>query len=343
MKIILLLLITPISIFGQYTIQNNTSSVTILPNSIQTLKTNDTDTTNVAMGKDALKNNISTVTSNWGYYNVAIGFNSLYKTGSSIFSQAASNTAIGKGALYNNTIGSNNIAIGNDAGHDADDSDKLYITPYRSTFPLIWGDFKNHLLGFNGYLGIQTKTPADVLHIHDYLYPRSYARFTSTLSGSTEPNGLRIGISELNNGEIINYENNSLIFGTNALKRMTIAANGNVGINTELPNAQLDVNGFTKLGSDAPKIKLKKLTGTTKNFEGGNTLFLHELTPSKIIAINVLVEYSLDSTIPHGYTISNGYEFHFFQVSQYIVITTKTGNSSNILGKPIKILITYEE
>jgi hypothetical protein len=38
-----------------------------------------------------------------------------------------------------------------------------------------------------------------------------------------------------------------------------------VGIGTTNPNATLEVNGFSKLGADAPAIKVKKLTGTTAN------------------------------------------------------------------------------
>ena len=34
---------------------------------------------------------------------------------------------------------------------------------------------------------------------------------------------------------------------------------GYIGVNTTAPQAALDINGFTKLGSDAPKIKFKKL------------------------------------------------------------------------------------
>ena len=40
-------------------------------------------------------------------------------------------------------------------------------------------------------------------------------------------------------------------------------SNNNVGIGSGTPAAKLEVNGYTKLGSDAPAIRVKKLTGTT--------------------------------------------------------------------------------
>ncbi|RPI78060.1 MAG: hypothetical protein EHM45_06865 [Desulfobacteraceae bacterium] len=48
-------------------------------------------------------------------------------------------------------------------------------------------------------------------------------------------------------GYILNQENGALHIGTNNIERMTILANGNVGINTPNPEKTLDVNGSARL------------------------------------------------------------------------------------------------
>lgn len=56
------------------------------------------------------------------------------------------------------------------------------------------------------------------------------------------------------------------------------AINSRVGIGTSTPAATLEVNGYTKLGSDAPAapaIKMIKLTGTTAATQGGNQEAFH--------------------------------------------------------------------
>lgn len=103
-------------------------------------------------------------------------------------------------------------------------------------------------------------------------------------------------------------------------------------------------NGFTKLGYDAPAIKIKKLTGTTSSTQGGSVSISHNLDDSKILSINVMVDYlNSASYIPASYNGNPGFEYDWFSDNGVIVVMNKVGNSSGILSKPIKILITYEE
>jgi hypothetical protein len=116
-----------------------------------------------------------------------------------------------------------------------------------------------------------------------------------------------------------------------------------VGIGTPAPQATLEVDGYTMLGNTAPKIQMKKLTGTTSATQGTSISIAHGLTSSKIIAVAVLVEYASNSFIHHSYQFNTGYEFNFFITATTISIANVAANSGNILSKPFKILITYEQ
>jgi trimeric autotransporter adhesin len=94
--------------FAQSTvIQNNSTSVTITPNSITSQ--HPASGTNVAVGADALKFNqiLPTGTTLGGIQNTAIGYQALYNNTSS-----DNNTALGYQALFSNTTGRTNLGLG---------------------------------------------------------------------------------------------------------------------------------------------------------------------------------------------------------------------------------------
>ena len=105
----------------------------------------------------------------------------------------------------------------------------------------------------------------------------------------------------------------------------------------------LNVDGFSKLGSDAPIVKMKKLTGTTNASEGGETIITHGLTASKIISVTVMVAASANFVIHESYVNDIEYQFNWYLTSTDVRVYNAPGNSGNILSKPIKILITYEQ
>jgi hypothetical protein len=109
-------------------------------------------------------------------------------------------------------------------------------------------------------------------------------------------------------------------------------------------NNALDVNGFSKLGADAPAVKVKKLTGTTGAAQGDIIPISHGLTSTKILSITVLVQFEANGQyVPHSYTNTNGYQFDFFSDATNIQIRNHPTNSGQILSKPIKVMITYEQ
>ena len=108
-------------------------------------------------------------------------------------------------------------------------------------------------------------------------------------------------------------------------------------------NGDVSVNGFTKLGATAPSIKILKLTGNTATTQGASVPIVHGLTPSKILQVSVMVEYLSNSYICQGYTTNTGYEYEWYINGGTLYLINKALNSANILNKPYKILITYEQ
>jgi|GEM_PF-1881277 len=98
-------------------------------------------------------------------FNTCIG----YRTGYSL-TEGYSNAALGRDALYSNSIGAYNVALGNlagysalgshnvflgnNAGYNETGSNKLYIDNSNSDTPLIYGEFDNDLIQINGILDI---------------------------------------------------------------------------------------------------------------------------------------------------------------------------------------------
>ena len=144
----------------------------------------------------------------------------------------------------------------------------------------------------------------------------------------------------LTNATAIGYnakvgQSNSLILGNN---------NTSVGIGTSTPAAALEVDGYTMLGSSsAPAIKTIELTGTTASSQGSVVGIAHGLTSSKIISVNVMVEYSAGNFIPASYAGSSGYEFNWYLTSSNLEVWNQTSNSGNILSKPIVVYIVYKQ
>jgi hypothetical protein len=120
-------------------------------------------------------NNIGAAATGGGYQNTAFGNKSLFSNTTGInnlaFGYAAgysktsgdANVFIGFGAGGGNLTGSGNVFIGNASGSTELGSNKLYIANSNTTTPLIYGEFDNKKLVFNGKLGINTSTfPATV-------------------------------------------------------------------------------------------------------------------------------------------------------------------------------------
>jgi len=90
-----------------------------------------------------------------GYYDLSYSGNSLFGTSAGYNTRTGGNNVmIGYRAGYSNQAGAGNVFIGKDAGYYETTSDKLYIENSLTDTPLIWGDFANDLIKFNGHVGI---------------------------------------------------------------------------------------------------------------------------------------------------------------------------------------------
>lgn len=126
--------------------------------------------------------------------------------------------------------------------------------------------------------------------------------------------------------------------------------NGTTSILDMQGNGNVKVSGFTTLGNDgtAPKIKMKKLSGTfnaNANTSGTSTNIPHGVAdPSKIITINVLGQYAgSGGYVSNSFLTSNGYQFDYQIDGVNIIVTPKQGNSASLVSQNIKVVITYEE
>ncbi len=130
-------------------------------------------------------------------------------------------------------------------------------------------------------------------------------------------------------------DENIIRFDTNAQERMTI--DGTTG--------NLTVNSYTMLGSDAPVIKMKKVTGTTGATEGSITNIAHGLPDiSKIIGLQVLVTQSTENNrVPPSLKGVVEHEYDVYILVNEVRVVLSATNSGNLLNGYISVLLTYEE
>ena len=132
-----------------------------------------------------------------------------------------------------------------------------------------------------GSVGIGTSSPGRKLSIHENSTARADLTITNSTTGAAPGNGIELGLSAATTAAYLwNYENTLMGFGTNNTQRMTIAADGNVGIGTTAPLARLDVAGPIRSKQDvangssiAPALgRTGYLVTVTSNYGAGNNV-----------------------------------------------------------------------
>ncbi len=201
-------------------------------------------------------------------------------------------------------------------------------------------------------------TPTGNVGINSFLGGAPTARFQifhDTEGGFVKPHINLITAVDANNGMIkmTNITGSryfgqyfNLNSGTAANNFLSFDYNGTTPILDLKGNGNVEIAGFTKLGSEAsaPKIKMKTITNTTAGTEGGDSSFPHGLTASKIIDYTVLVE------VTGGGVWVKSNHLHFTERQFDTEINTvnirvynNPTNSGSILSRPIKVVLTYTE
>ncbi|MCP9763552.1 hypothetical protein [Lacihabitans soyangensis] len=126
---------------------------------------------------------------------------------------------------------------------------------------------------------------------------------------------------------------------------LTILRNGNVGLGntsqTLSPDSRLVIDGFTRLGTDAPKIKMKEISGKMPA-ANANGNYPHGLTDTQILSIVVSAEVN-NQFIPPNYTGNPSLEYNYYWATGNLYILNKNLNSSGLADVPFKAFITYKE
>ena len=198
---------------------------------------------------------------------------------------------------------------------------------------------------------------------------------TSAISGlpSTGPNqylrrnsgdtGYEFGTLNVETGEIANstivdadISGSANITGTKInpdFGAQNISTTGSVTANTGLrvggstppTGGNLEVDGFTKLGSgsESPAIKMKKFSGTTPGIEGFTFGVTHLIDISKILSVQVMIERDTDEFVHNGYTKITESEFNWKLNSSQVLIQAASTNSGDLISKSYRVLIIHEQ
>lgn len=152
----------------------------------------------------------------------------------------------------------------------------------------------------------------------------------------------------VNSAYYISHKEGNLYFGDGLNTNMTLTSGGNVLIATSTDDGsnKLQVNGFTKLGEAATGIKMKVLTGTTADTEGGAITIAHGLDVTKVISFSATVINGTTEAIAMDSTpaiIGAGYLFNCFLNATNAIVDLSDSDSENILSKTVLITIWYKE
>ena len=334
-------------------------------------------TNNFGIGKNTLKTNVL------GQVNLAIGNHVLEKAinplgnhgiGVNVLSKLThGNDNIAFSAFRNLTNGSDNVGFGS-VGNIAKGSRNVLIGQANAfNFGLNDSIAENVIIGYrtvNSYLGhrnVLIGTNSGGVNVYgsknaalgdstlinnntgsNNLALGAHAGASNTTGNSNVFIGYRAGASGASSNKLYienskANKNNALIYGDFAADSLLL--NGKTVVRN---NAV--VQGFSKLGgyaSDVPSIKMKKILNTGPALNDSKPI-PHGLNAAKILEIEILMEWSFEGNpssptrvVPPNFTSISGLNYQYELLDGNIIIYNING--TEIAGKNLRILITYEE
>ncbi len=143
-----------------------------------------------------------------GRYNLFLGNYSGYNNTTGNY-----NSFLGYSSGYNNTTGSRNVFLGYYAGYNETGSNKLYIENSSSATPLIYGEFDNNILRFNGDVGINAApTGGYALYVNGTTYCTSGSWTASDKRYKKEIETIESALEKVKSMRGANYEFNTSKF-----------------------------------------------------------------------------------------------------------------------------------
>ena len=197
-------------------------------------------------------------------------------------------------------------------------------------------------INHNGFLGIGLTTPDKILDVNGRMRIRHTViggfPYTSGIWMSNSTNSLSDTDGAFY-GMITDTQ--AGIYIGNAW-RFAVNSNGNI-VNTGFTQLGNTVPAGAAAGATAPTIKVLKLIGTTASTQGTSVSVNHGIPGNKILDYQVIVNQAGTNGVPPNYTVLAGFLYNIGSDSGAIYVANAAGNSANILSKPFRVYITYEE
>ena len=229
------------------------------------------------------------------------------------------------------TLETTGAVIFNDAGADVD---------FR-----VEGDTEANLLFIdagNDRVGIGTASPNALLEVKGPL-PGTVGGFASGTFHVTSAETAQFSNSVITGHSAYNTNTQLWYLGSNSSGNDDVALinrqSGNLVLSTNnISRLSITPGGYIKLGSGAPAIRMKKLTGTTDADTA--TSVAHGLIASKILSVDIIATVGATGFQPNYQTIASPNYFTFYITATNIELVDVQANIQNVA---YTILITYEE
>jgi hypothetical protein len=205
-----------------------------------------------------------------------------------------------------------------------------------TTYPSLGGYFSNNSSSTSVNHGVSIECNGT--------YSSSNVGLDISTAGSTGDN---IAIRTRNGDTVFNENGGDWDFRIEGLTQSNLffvdADQDRVGIATNTPGADFEVNGFTKLGSDAPAIKTKMIEITTPASGISGAASSHFITGT-IISYDIVIE-AVDNKFVKPYNTqgfsNSDYDAHVTTTS--ISYSGDYTTNTNIANSPLRCYITYIE